>query len=430
MDDKLKKLRIKLIAMIMVIMALLIGIVFTSICVLDHQRSLNDVYGDLQSAIESSRTAWLESPEEAGSTKKGPHFEFGGGGKRSFIPISVYSFTDAGPFTLVSPSSPYTLSDEVLENAIQSVRDASDGNGSLPELGLLYAKRTIHDTSVVAFTDASSVSGWQELAQTLAIVGFCTLAVLFVISLIFSKWALRPIKEAWSTQQRFISDASHELKTPLTVLSANMSILQKNMDKTIASESQWVESSQEELANMRELVDEMLFIASASEASAQRPDATSMEAQDLSKLVGGQVLQFESLAFENHIEFDSSIEEGICIPGDHARLQRLVRTLLDNACKYSGAGERVSVHLFRKANEVVLEVANSGEHISEEDLPHIFERFYRADKARVRENGSYGLGLSIAYDIAREHGGQLSVASSPEEGTTFTVRWAASPSAC
>lgn len=417
--------------MIMVVMTLLIVVVFTMICVFDYQRSLNDVYSDLEGAINSSRIDRLESSEDTSSAKKGPHIEFGGpGGDRRFIPISVYSFTDAGPFTLVSPSSPYTLSDDVLESAIQSVREAAEGNGSLPELGLLYAKRNVHGTFVVAFTDKSSVSGWQGLAQTLGVVGICTLAVMFVISWFFSKWALRPIKEAWDTQQRFISDASHELKTPLTVLSANMSILQKNMDKTIASESQWVESSQEELANMRELVDEMLFIASASESGAKRPDATSLEPQDLSKLVRGQVLQFESLAYENQIQFDSSIEDDICIPGDQARLQRLVRTLLDNACKYSGAGEKVSVRLFRESNEVVLEVANSGEHIPEEDLPHIFERFYRADKARVRENGSYGLGLSIAYDIAREHGGKLSATSTPEDGTIFTVRWDAASTTC
>lgn len=428
MDQTIKKLQRKLIAMIMVTMTLLIGVVFTMICVFDYQNALGAVYNDLEKALTdspSAQTLYGDS-DEAVSGAKGQHYEFGGkdkGNGRKFMPISVYSVTDAGAFTLISTSSPYSLSSDILESALQSAMDASDGDGTLSQLGLIYAKRSTGATFTVAFTDASAVSGWQSLAQTLAIVGVATLAVLFLISVAFSKWALRPIREAWEKQQRFISDASHELKTPLTVLSANMSILQKNMDKTIASESQWVESSQEELENMRELVDEMLYIASNTETSTKDANKANFEQQDLSKLVEGQVLQFESLAYENTIEFESQVEEGIRIPGDQARLQRLIRTLLDNAFKYSGAGEHVSVNLSRQSNDVILAVTNSGEYISEEDLPHIFERFYRADKARVREGGSYGLGLSIANDIAQEHGGDLSVASSEDVGTTFTVRW-------
>lgn len=146
----------------------------------------------------------------------------------------------------------------------------------------------------------------------------------------------------------------------------------------------------------------------------------------LSRLVEGEALSFESVAFDRDIAWSCEVKPGLVVSGDARRLQRLVAVLLDNACKYAPAGGTVTIALGKEGNRACLSVRNDGEPIDPEDLAHVFDRFYRADKARTHgevgeaPNG-YGLGLSIAQQIASEHKGTLEVSSDAESGTVFTL---------
>ncbi|WP_455235800.1 sensor histidine kinase [Senegalimassilia anaerobia] len=350
-----------------------------------------------------------------------------GGRERSggqVIPVAPFSMSSDGDMTALGRFNTASISQDVLEQAGQQLAGADEGFGSLSDLGLFYEKRQAGGVMYLAFADMGSASGWRSLAATLGVVEVAALAVFFVISLFFSRWALRPVARAWTQQRRFVADASHDLKTPLTVILANTSIALEHPERSVASQSQWLESTQHEAEAMQGLVGDLLTLAkmdeeeAAAQSGAARP---AFEEVDLSDVIEGEVLQFESVAFERGVRLESQVEPGIELRGNEQRLRRLAGTLIDNACKYVDDGGAVDVALSRSGKQVRLAVRNTGAPISPEDLPHVFDRFYRADKARTGGAGGHGLGLAIARAIAEEHGGNLSVASTQAEGTVFTA---------
>ena len=167
---------------------------------------------------------------------------------------------------------------------------------------------------------------------------------------------------------------------------------------------------------MKELVGDLLFLARGDAAGLERPQGRA----DLSQLCEGCVMSFEPVAFEAGMTLNSAIAPGISVTGSEEELRRLCAILLDNACKYGEAGGTVTVSL-TAGDRAVLTVHNTGEPIPAEAQPRLFERFYRADAARTRERGGYGLGLSIAAAIAERHRGKISLRSAQGEGTAFTV---------
>lgn len=168
---------------------------------------------------------------------------------------------------------------------------------------------------------------------------------------------------------------------------------------------------------MKGLVEDLLFLAK-SDAARQEFQAAQV---DLSELVQGCLLPFEPVAFEAGVRLDAQVDPDLMLTGDEAQLRRLVRILLDNGVKYAGAEGAVSLTLTRQQDKLRLTVRNTGTPIPPEHLPHLFERFYRADAARNRAQGGYGLGLAIAKAIVEHHRGRITVSSSAESGTVFTV---------
>lgn len=443
----LKKLRIKFIALNMATVAVVLAVVFTAICVINYQQSVGRVYEALDGSLASlahgengggsgsgsgsngsgtlGRAVGEVGAVPDGQAPQGTPPEIGGrrNGSDPLIPVAVYAVGEDGSLsTAATAKTTASIADDVLTEAASQLSEAPDGTGSLDGLGLYYAKRLVGDQTYLAFADLSAASGWQSLALSLAGVGAVALLAFFVISLFFSRWALRPVERSWTQQRRFVADASHELKTPLTVILANSSILLEHPERSIASESQWVESTQTEAERMQQLVGDLLLLARLDEGvGASTENASASERIDLADLVEGDLLQFESVAFERNVDLESSLEAGVAVRGDASRLHRLVSTLIDNACKYADDGGGVDVKLRRTPQQVELSVHNTGPAIAADDLPHVFDRFYRADKARTRDDGSYGLGLAIARAVAEEHDGTIAVTSNDAQGTTFTV---------
>ena len=419
------KLRAKFVAIITISVAVVVAVVFTTIVVVDHQRSIGEVQEALSSSLDRSVSSLTEpfefrhndmgvarfAEEAPGGPRIGGHGE-----DRSMVPVAVYLVNADSSYTSMQKFASATIDEDVLASAIEKLSSADDGSGTIDELGLHYDKRTLDEGTLVAFADTTTTSGWKQLALSLFIAGLGIVLAFAVIGYFLSNWALRPVKEAWDSQRQFVADASHELKTPLTVMLANNSILLKHPGSTIASQSQWIESSQVEAERMQGLINEMLELAQVeSRAAAVR------EQVDFSDLVDGIGLQFESVAFERGCELECEIQEGINVEGDANRLSKAVSTLVENALKYVDEGGRVDVRLTRAGRNAQLVITNTGSVISEEDLPHIFDRFYRTDKARTSGAGGFGLGLAIAREIAREHGGDIACKSDAASGTTFTM---------
>ena len=235
-----------------------------------------------------------------------------------------------------------------------------------------------------------------------------------------ANWALRPVELAWQQQRQFIADASHELKTPLTVILANIGILQSHRADTIEAQLKWVEYTKQEAIHMKKLVDDLLFLAKSDDGSARILYADF----NLSDAVWSSLLPFESIAYEQGLTLNSEIEPNLFMKGDESQLKQLVVILLDNACKYAKGNGAITLLLKSAQDRVRLSVNNTGEPIPKEQLPHIFERFYRADDgARDRKQGGYGLGLAIAKSIVASHHGRISVTSDSVHGTTFTAEF-------
>jgi len=316
-----------------------------------------------------------------------------------------------------------SVSDSFVQSAVAGVLENDNSYGTLRELKLKYMTAPIQSGTKIAFKDYSfEISGMRNLLLNSALMFAAGVLAFFIISVFLSRWALAPVEKAWKQQRQFIADASHELKTPLTVILANLGILAAHKSDTIQNLSRWLENTQMEAGRMKELLNNLLFLA--------RSDASQMPVVfsevDLSSAVLSCILPFESLAYENDITLKDEIDQGIHIIGDEKQLKQLTVILLDNACKYAGKKGKVTVRLSRRIDRperIILKVTNTGEVIPKEDLEHIFERFYRSDKSRVRTKGGYGLGLAIAKTIVEQHHGKIKVNSSEEEGTVFIAEF-------
>lgn len=337
---------------------------------------------------------------------------------RSFF---VVQLSDEGEIESVSRTN-LTLLDEDAETAVQAALATGKTEGTLRDLSLSFRIAEKSDGTRIAFADRTG--DWfmlRQLAVTCALVLVPSLAALLVISLYLSCWALRPVERAWDQQRQFVADASHELKTPLTVILANTQLTLSNPDSTVRSQRKWLENTKEEGLRMKKLVDDLLFLAKADADRIQAP----LSEISLSDTVWSAVLPFESVAFERGLTLESDIEPNLTVQGNEAQLRQAVGILLDNACKYAGPKGRITVELKKEQNKPLLTVRNTGDPIPPEALPHLFERFYRAGFSRDRDAGGYGLGLSILDTIVRSFGGRITVESRAETGTAFTLHFPA-----
>jgi heavy metal sensor kinase len=228
---------------------------------------------------------------------------------------------------------------------------------------------------------------------------------------------LDKLESAHGTQQRFLADASHELRTPLTVLRGEIEVALRR-ERPAEEYREVLESSREEIERLTKLTENLLSLArsDAGESIATR------EAVDVSALCGRVRDALAAQAEAKRIALSVDAAEPICVNGDAVALERVCLNLTENAIRYTPAGESVMLRVIAEGNEAVLTVTDTGPGIGAEHLPHLFERFYRVDKARAREHGGAGLGLAIVEALVKAHGGTVAVASVVGHGTTFTVQ--------
>lgn len=277
---------------------------------------------------------------------------------------------------------------------------AQGEQGTLSDYSLRYAARKTDRGTLVAFADTSQEQeSLYQLVKNCLIVGLIALLAVFLGSIFLSRWAVRPVEEAWNHQKRFVGDASHELKTPLTVILSNADMILSHPGEDV---SRWAENIKAEGSRMKELTQELLTLARSDDGSS-RP---LFEEVDLSYLLTDTVLSFEPVAFENERELlYDDIAPDVRLPGDRSALAQLCGILVDNALKYSSPGGKIWVRLQGQKNSARLCVENEGEPIAPEDLERIFQRFYRADPSRHGEG--HGLGLAIAQRVAQQHRGKI-----------------------
>jgi signal transduction histidine kinase len=268
-------------------------------------------------------------------------------------------------------------------------------------------------------TDSSRMI--RSMAFTLTGLIIVILVVFFFISRFFANRAIRPMEEAWEKQSRFITDASHELKTPLSVINANCGVLYEGKEETVGSQLKWVDSIMRATDRMTGLVSNMMSLVSMEDIQLELKNTLF----NLSDTVSDAADEIEAPSLEKELTIHRDIEPGIEIESDREHIGRVLSILLDNAVKYTNNGGEIYISLTSDSHKVICTVRNSGDGIPAEDLPRLFDRFYRCDPARASATSGYGLGLSIANAIANQLGAELTVDSAPGEYTEF--RFTAQP---
>ena len=334
-----------------------------------------------------------------------------------FLP-SVCITLDYSGSVIESKINYLELSDEDIDKLANTIVTSKQKRGSVSSFGLEYLSITEDNYTYIVAADNSFESGNIRNLFILCIISFMiSFFVFFAISVLLSTWILKPVEKSWQQQNRFVSDASHELRTPITVILANLNILSSKKDDLIKTQYQWIDNTKEEANRMKQLVDELLFLA----RSDDRQNKLVFSKIDLSELLLSRMLSFEALAFEKGIRLDYDISDDLNIIGHEGNVKQLISILLDNAMKYCGDKGSVYLKAFSLKDRTYVLIKNSGDLIDAEDLKHIFERFYRTDKSRSRTEGGYGLGLAIAKTIVDNMHGKISVLSDKENGTVFKL---------
>lgn len=330
--------------------------------------------------------------------------------------ISVVFYTpETGEYSILSGSD--NLSEEALPGLLSAVTNQEKDFGFLSGSRVIYYKNGSNPCKIALTGTGYLTHSMLKLCAALLGIWAGAMALFWAISRKLSAIAARPMEEAIRREKQFVADASHDLKTPLSVILANNAILMENPDAPAGNLARWLDSTQLAAKRMQQLIGEMLTLAEA-----ERQDAPlTLEPIDLADIAMKAALELESVAFEKNVTLDTDLPEKCVIRGNADYLLRIVTSLLENALKYEPAGGQVILALTQSKRKTVLSVRNPGSRIPEEDLPHVFDRFYRSDKSRTNSQGSFGLGLAITKEMTQRLGGSVTAASSEAEGTTFRV---------
>lgn len=314
----------------------------------------------------------------------------------------------------VSGNSYYDLTDKAaLVDIVTAALSADSDEGVLAEHHLRYLRQAGLLSTRIAFTDSTlEQATLRSLLTGSLLIGLAALAVLFACSYVLSGAVTRPVDRAWQQQKQFLSDASHELKTPLTVILSSAELLEQS---AAPEQKQYVDNVRAESRRMKRLVEDMLTLSRVERGGEHLPDTTA----DLSDAAADAALRFEPVAYEAGHTLSYDIAPGLLVRGDSGRLEQAVAVLLDNAIKYAAPGTEVRLDAARQGKNACLWVENEGDPIPADKLPHIFDRFYRADESRT-DGGSFGLGLPIASAIVEAHRGTLRCDSGGHT-TRFTI---------
>lgn len=285
------------------------------------------------------------------------------------------------------------------------------------DMHFIVANRQYPNGTLFALIDRTSYH--KQLANTAIMVALlycCSVVFVALLALLSSARLLSPVASAMTKQRDLIANASHELKTPLTIIATNLSVIKSEPDSTVKDNEKWISSISSQLVRMRDLVNSMLELSKLEQSELQKQDV------DFSEISEGACLEFEATCFEKNVKLITEIQPDLHVYGEPKSLDRLVVILLDNAIKYSGDNGKVGVRLFLDSKRVRLSVMNTGECISKEDAKHVFDRFYRTDGARQnKDSQSFGLGLSIASATVKAHCGEIDCHGIEGKGTVFDV---------
>lgn len=412
---------------------LLVGVVLLIALILQGVYLYRSSYAEMKNTMRlivepwdkfGERMPWAEvsKPPEPGSPPDAPDdFPPAGHAREDKDILTVFYQVQTGEITVLSRTA--TWESGAVEAAVQEIAEKAEGFGYLRAYGLFFYLEKSADQCKIALADSSYLTARiLKSVLVLAAVYGLSMGLVLLISIYLSKLAAKPMEDAIEQERRFVANISHDLKTPITVISANNSILRHSPSLSAKEQAQWFDSTEAATKNMMKLIGEMLTLSSLESAKGTLEKIP----VNLSAAAEKAALQMESLAYERSIQLDCRISENVMVPGTADYVERICSGLMENALKYEPDGGRVGISVEIERRHALLSVCNLGSVIDPGDLDHIFERFYRGDKARNIQTG-HGLGLPILKEMAQALQAEISVHSAEDTGTRFTVRFPLSP---
>ena len=392
----IRKLRLKFVAICMALVTAILAAVFFSVY-FSMARNISDLSRQVLYRVVQE--------ESVGGSLTRPDISINICGDRVLLPyftVNLWTSRRGGYTAQITGGTYANLENtDELTAILQDCLSQDRREGTIAAYHLRYLRQDNGLYEKLAFVDMSMEQAvLRKTMGSYLFIALASLLLLLGVSILLSRWATRPVEKAWTQQRQFLSDASHELKTPLTVILSNAELLGQAAlpDKP----ARWTDNILSEAGRMRSLVEEMLTLARAD----NMVRTAVMAEVSLSDVAADCALAFEPVAFEAGKPLEYQIADGTLVLGDGDKLRQLISILLDNAIKYGADGGTITLSLQKTDRQARLTVSNPGDPIPPEQLGRLFERFYRADVSRGEKSG-FGLGLPIARTIAEEHKGTL-----------------------
>lgn len=294
-----------------------------------------------------------------------------------------------------------TEKNEEIENLAQKAYKKNNDKGIIGNYVYKTRKMKEQKATVIILMENESVVKRIKFIYVITVIALVSGTIIsYIISKKLSNIIVKPVEETMEKQKQFISDASHELKTPLAVIEANVDVLENKVGK-----NKWMEYIQSEITSMNKLINDLLFLAKTENIKTIK-NKEQINISDEIKMVSSM---FESVAYEKSVNIKYDIQEDIKVNVDKEDIKQITSILLDNAIKHTDSGNNVYVELKKEKGLNIIKIKNEGKPIPEEEQNKIFERFYRVDKSRNRSEKRYGLGLAIAKTIVEKYNGKIGV---------------------
>ena len=372
-----------------------------------HIMPLGNISDVTTTAVTTSRPASATLPK-----KKFQNRRVGEPVPKSLGPTEFFIVMADESGNYVSKQNNDDLTDENAQKYITKILDSGESTGMLNNFQ--FYQQDKDNGTMFVFTDKTAeMDMLHKLTRTTIMIGSIAFILLSVVSFYLSGLVMKPLKIAFEKQKQFVSDASHELKTPVTVISANADVLAGEI-----GENKWLTYIKSQTERMNILVNDLLNLTRLENNTSNDFVRTDF---DLSKAIVNTALPFECQAFESNKQFIVQVDDGIKINGSEKHIKQMAAIFIDNALKYSKDGGLVRVSLVQDGDKKILSVYNTGQGVKEEDKDKIFERFFRSDESRNRATGGYGLGLAIAKSIIDKHKFKVQVENVEGSSICFVV---------
>ena len=402
-NNAISRLRIKLIAVSMAVTLLILGLIVGGINFINFKKVIDNADNTINYLTNNYNTEetrpsppdhdWDDNWDDYG------HFDDGISPEVKFESrYFVVSFDSEGNVASSDTKHIFAISDEDSIKIAKKIYEGSSDRGFYRNFR--YAKISLNGYNAVMCLDVynglSSANYFLLVSLSASFIGWITV---IIIVLAFSKRIIAPVSKSYERQKRFISDAGHEIKTPLAIIEADIGVMEIK-----EGENEWLDDIKIQVRRLARLTNDLIHLSKLDEGK----DSLKFIDFSVSDLAKETVTSFTGLATVNNKKLEANIQPNLTLKGDTESIRELLTILLDNAIKYSTGDGNISLEVKKKNGHIVIEASNSAKNLTKENAEHLFDRFYRADESRNSETGGHGIGLSMAKAIVEAHKGKIS----------------------